>query len=85
MLSADELVVDADAAQAAGARHGFLAPGLGLGCLLSYVLCFIRRFDAGLAGVGFQQLTDLMYGALFALALAGVVTALSRRAPSSAT
>ena len=84
VLSADELVVDADAAQAAGARHGFLAPGLGLGCLLSYVLCFIRRFDAGLAGVGFQQLTDLMYGALFALALAGVVTALSRRSPSSA-
>ncbi len=52
----------------------FVVPGLGLGCVLSYILCFVRRFDAGLACAGFEQLTALMYGALIALVLTGVAS-----------
>ncbi len=83
MRCADELGVGSGAARVSAAYRGFVAPGLGLGCLLSYVLCFIRRFDAGLAGVGFQRLTALMYGVLAALVLAGLATALLGRRTSS--
>ncbi len=83
MRCADELGVGSGAARVSAAYRGFVAPGLGLGCLLSYVLCFIRRFDAGLAGVGFQRLTALMYGVLVALVLAGLATALLGRRTSS--
>ena len=71
MRGTDNFVARRDSLAAPSGVGRFVVPGLGLGCLLSYVLCFVRRFDAGLAPAGFERLTTFMYGALIALALAG--------------
>lgn len=50
-----------------------LLSGLGLGCVLSLVLCLMRRFDAGLAGLGFDQLSKVVYAFLILCAVVGAV------------